>query len=495
MTLALLITAVGGAWAQTETLLTTITATAKEQASYSTANVATVSFSNTTEGYSVYNDNWGWWGYGFTATVTAAEGYTITKCVFYDNDGATATDSTDPFIVETEEQNKKPKVNGATFGAFTSAGIKMIEVYGYVTPTASTEPDIEVTTNAAEEGATFTEASFEMPTSDVDVDYELVRDMAQLMTTKVGDAADGADYRIRLRKKDTAWELADIELDELKELITVTDGIENVNLACFGQDAVCTLQIFAIDDNDQPTGDAISFANLEPGRYKAKAVAKADGDYIGETALSNVIVLFQGYEVKVPAKEMITYYKDENLYADQETSADAELYTVSDVSGTTVTLSDAITIVPAYTAMLVYNPTDVTKTFLLIPTEDDADAITPYAGFKGTNEDKAQGATGNGPWRMAANTKYYGCNGNDFVWIKNAGAVAAHRCWIEISTANAPSRLTIVFEKEEATGVNEVSEVNEVSDDSWYDLSGRKLDGEPTEKGVYIKDGKKVVVR
>ena len=136
MTLALLMTAVGGAWAQTETLLTTITATGTEQASYSTANVATVSFSNLPDNSSHYSDSWGWWGYGFTATVTAAEGYTITKCVFYDNDGASATDSTDPFIVETEEQNKKPKVNGATFGAFTSAGIKMIEVYGYVTPTA-----------------------------------------------------------------------------------------------------------------------------------------------------------------------------------------------------------------------------------------------------------------------------------------------------------------------------------------------------------------------
>lgn len=117
-----------------EPLLTTITATGTEQASYSTANVATVSFSNLPDNSSHYSDNWGWWGYGFTATVTAAEGYTITKCIFYDNDGASATDSTDPFIVETEEQNKKPKVNGATFGAFTSAGIKRIEVYGYVTP-------------------------------------------------------------------------------------------------------------------------------------------------------------------------------------------------------------------------------------------------------------------------------------------------------------------------------------------------------------------------
>ena len=164
MTLALLITAVGGAWAD-ETLLTTITATAKEQASYSTANVATVSFSYTEEGYSVYSDRWGWWGYGFTATVTAAEGYTITKCVFYDNDGATATDSTDPFIVETTEEDKTPQVNGATFGAFTSAGIKKIEVYGYVTPTASTEPAIEVTPVTGKTN----EWTFTMPAFDVEI--------------------------------------------------------------------------------------------------------------------------------------------------------------------------------------------------------------------------------------------------------------------------------------------------------------------------------------
>ena len=60
MTLALLITAVGGAWAQTETLLTTITATGTEQASYSTANMATVSFSTTAQGSSQYLANWGW---------------------------------------------------------------------------------------------------------------------------------------------------------------------------------------------------------------------------------------------------------------------------------------------------------------------------------------------------------------------------------------------------------------------------------------------------
>ena len=133
--LVLLAAVATGAWAQTETLLTTITATAKEQASYSTANVATVSFSYTAGGSSAYLANWGWWGYGWSATVNAAEGYTITKCIFYDDANRTATDSEAPFVVETTEEDKTPQVNGTPILAYTSKGIKKIEVYGYVTPT------------------------------------------------------------------------------------------------------------------------------------------------------------------------------------------------------------------------------------------------------------------------------------------------------------------------------------------------------------------------
>ena len=124
----------GMAVAQTETLLTTITATGTEQASYSTVNVATVSFSYTVGGSSAYLANWGWWGYGWSATVNAAEGYTITKCVFYDDQDRTATDSEAPFVVETTEENKTPQVNGTPILADTSKGIKKIEVYGYATP-------------------------------------------------------------------------------------------------------------------------------------------------------------------------------------------------------------------------------------------------------------------------------------------------------------------------------------------------------------------------
>ena len=139
--LALLLMAATGAMAQTETLLTTITATGKEQANYSTANVTTVSFSYTAGGSSAYLAAWGWWGYGWTATVTPAEGYTITKCIFYDDANRTATDSEAPFVVETTEEDKTPKVNGTPILAYTSKGITKIEVYGYAPFAVTTNSD------------------------------------------------------------------------------------------------------------------------------------------------------------------------------------------------------------------------------------------------------------------------------------------------------------------------------------------------------------------
>ena len=30
---------------------------------------------------------------------------------------------------------------------------------------------------------------------------------------------------------------------------------------------------------------------------------------------------------------------------------------------------------------------------------------------------------------------------------------------------------------------------------AWYSLDGRKLDGKPTKSGVYIREGKKVIVK
>ena len=484
MTLALLITAVGGAWAQTETLLTTITATGTEQASYSTANMATVSFSTTAQGSSQYLANWGWWGYGWIATVTAAEGYTITKCIFYDDANRTATDSEAPFVVETTEEDKTPRINGTPIdgGNMWSKGIKTIEVYGYVTPAAPTEPGVDVTTNAAEEGATFTEATFAMPAFDATAEYELVRDMGYKV------AFSGVPTRARLAKDgDGKFHFADgltfqlldnIDAANPKD-ITSAEGITfmvgEVEAVDFEGNTFYQLN----KETLVPLADFLADAHL--GNYAICAVAST-GEYDGSFT-SGRIELFQGYEVEVAAKEFITYYKDEPLYVEDEA---AELYTIESVNGDQAVLSDRSDAMPSNTPMLVYNKSNETKVILLIPCAEPDMAITVAPEFQGT----LTGTT------IAASTEgqtNYAFNGKAFVFVKNAIEVGPNKAWLSVNTGEPSARITLVFD--DATGVKEVKEVIEVKDNSFYDLNGRKLDKMPTKKGVYIMNGRKVVVK
>ena len=47
---------------------------------------------------------------------------------------------------------------------------------------------------------------------------------------------------------------------------------------------------------------------------------------------------------------------------------------------------------------------------------------------------------------------------------------------------------------EPATGISDVK-TDAAEKAKWYDLSGRPLNGKPTKAGVYVKNGKKVVIK
>ena len=487
MTLALLITAVGGAWAQTETLLTTITATGTEQASYSTANMATVSFSTTAQGSSQYLANWGWWGYGWIATVTAAEGYTITKCIFYDDANRTATDSEAPFVVETTEEDKTPRINGTPIdgGNMWSKGIKTIEVYGYVTPAAPTEPDVEVTTNAAEEGATFTEATFAMPAFDATAEYELVRDMGYKV------AFSGVPTRARLAKDGNGkFHFADGLTFQLLDNIDAANpkditSAEGITFMVGEVEAVVFEGNTFYQLNKQtlvPLADFLADAHL--GNYAICAVAST-GEYDGSFA-SGMITLFQGYEVTVPAGEYATYFKDEALYVENE---NVQLYTISSVTESEAVLSDAITVAPANTPLLVYNKSEQDKTFLLIPTTNDADEVIPAKEFKGSITSGELPAS-------SSTADYYALNGKAFVWVKYTIEIGANKCWLQISSQPAAARAMTrsIVGGNGTTGIDAIENVT-IDNEGWYDLQGRKLQAKPNRGGIYIHNGKKVVIR
>ena len=128
--LVLLMTAVSGAWAQEGTLLTTILSTG-DNASFKSGsktfdNKATVTFSGEVQNEDQF---FGWYSDPErTLTVTAAEGYTITRVKFYNDEGS-AFDEQAPFeaILGHIDWGYITKVNGTIIGR---CGVTKIEVYG-----------------------------------------------------------------------------------------------------------------------------------------------------------------------------------------------------------------------------------------------------------------------------------------------------------------------------------------------------------------------------
>ena len=328
------------------------------------------------------------------------------------------------------------------------------------------------------------QAEFDMPQYDVTVTYTLKRDLSVETQVTVQDEQQNTRFRVE-KKQGGGYQPYGKTSDEVKALFKVHDQIENEDLNATDD---YTVLIYPVDENGQILSgaeDGIPFENFTyaPGHFVVKA--QGQGNYVGQTLESNVFTLYEGYELTVAPGDYATYYRtDDALYVDDP---DAQLYTITAVSGQTAT-AEPISVAPAGTPVLVKNnSTDPEKTtVLLIPTTTDAD-VNFYAGFVGTLEATTIAASD-------AATDRYALNGQQFVWVKNPVSIAANKAWLEVPTGAAAGARAINIVFGEATGVSEVIEANGVTDDTFYDLNGRKV-AVPNKKGIYIQNGKKVVVK
>ena len=343
------------------------------------------------------------------------------------------------------------------------------------------------------------EATFTMPASDATVDYDIVRDLAT--STKVdliiGTGSDAvtatADTRLRIQKDNTYGYLPVSALS-----CNFVDQIEGNTILPTGFDDAKLTPLFYKQGEDD-TWNLVTDINtatklpnnLQPGQVYCITLKAADGSYYdGETLPSFTVTLFEGYEVKVPAGEYVTYFRDEPLYADPVSSADAKLYTISSVSTTdgTATLSDAIATAPSSTPLLVYNAGNTDATFLLIPADAEPNlTLTVAPEFIGTTEATTIPASTDG-------LNNYAFNGKKFIWVKSALAIGANKAWLAIPVTNNARTINLVFDDGSATGIDGVTRTDD-QDGDYYDLNGRKLDKKPTRKGVYIQNGRKVVIK
>ena len=338
------------------------------------------------------------------------------------------------------------------------------------------EPDIEVTTND-----TKTEATFDMPQYDVTATYTIKRDMTVDMTTKVGDGTDGVRFRIK-KNAQSKYELVEEGANQ-PEVMDEIDAQNPTEVPATGY----TLQLQKLTD-DGETWENVSDYSVGTFRY----VVTGQGDYDG-IVYTNTFELFEGYVVKIPANEYITFFQKEMLYVEDE---DVKIYTIVSVSDDEATATATeISVAKAEMPMLVKNNSAEDKNVLLIPTTDKSpDAVFVYNGFKGTLEATQIAASDD-------TQNNYAFNGMQFVWVKNAIDIDANKAWLEVPASNtAQARaLTIVFSSE-TTGVELAPAFTTEGEGEWYDLNGRKLGKKPTVKGVYIlrqadgKNTKKVAV-
>ena len=91
--------------------------------------------------------------------------------------------------------------------------------------------------------------------------------------------------------------------------------------------------------------------------------------------------------------------------------------------------------------------------------------------------------------------------GENKLYYPTMGAgIGAQRAYFKIGDGAQLARSLTSFsidfgEGDNATGIINVSAETRNNADGWYSLDGRKLDGQPTQNGIYINNGKKVVIK
>ena len=321
-----------------------------------------------------------------------------------------------------------------------------------------------------------TTASFDMPTSDVTIDYELVRDITQKVdvetridgtaTERIRIAKDGDGHYQFVTKQEWGWQFAAV--DKLENNKDLTNG-----------ELTYTFKMKEGNDYVAKNFDT----DLCPGTWRLEAEANADKPYDG-IAYGPDILLYDFKNISF-AKGYTTHYYSESLVLD-EVQTGLRFYAVTAVTAEKVTLTEIEgKAIPGGTPFIVYNETAEPITAVMGMLQ--ADDVTSAEQFKGTAEDK----------KMDAQSGCYILRNGDstptFRLVEGAGTLPAHRCYIDLGAVAGTRSLGFDF----GDGTTRIEELKNgrIEEGEYYDLQGRKHQGTPQRKGVYVKDGRKVIVR
>lgn len=162
-----------------------------------------------------------------------------------------------------------------------------------------------------------------------------------------------------------------------------------------------------------------------------------------------------------------------------------------DGDGTTVKKT-----VPAGVAVLLYSASKPEKVTLNLNTAT-SDSRT-FASNKLHGSDVAIQTTGGGEGDKYYKLTYNNSNKEKFGWFwgtADGGAFTspAHKAWL-VLPATVGARTFLSLPGEDVTGIATIENRQQNADNVWYDLNGRRINA-PTTKGIYVKDGRKFVIK
>ena len=266
------------------------------------------------------------------------------------------------------------------------------------------------------------------------------------------------------------------------------------------------------DGGEGITNYILSNGDNGVGFYYAKesgSSIKAGGAYLPlPTSLASVGTAGSTEEVSINKYGMVCYYSDQSLDFSGSDLQDVKAYTAYGYDKKGTILLTRVKKVPANTAVLLLAPAEAKK--YNVPT---ASLQQVYSNmFIGSLTGKTVQKEEDGMINYYVSV----VDGNvGFYLASESGTkISAKRGWLPV-----PKELTVFaaatrgissnglsinlsddvitmslngYGDDDATGINRVA--SEVGNDTWYNLKGQRIDT-PTRKGLYIKNGKKVIVK
>lgn len=241
-------------------------------------------------------------------------------------------------------------------------------------------------------------------------------------------------------------------------------------------------------DNDNDPNNGADLTSVNPITVYITGI----GDYDG-TSYTRVYNINRSFTINVTGN-YATYYATENL----NKPTNIRVFTISDgdvdfANQKKVTLTE-INYIPEGVPVLLYHDNNnyLNGTYSLSKKTTDLSAITCDTRFRG----------------VAVNTSYatlkpegvvdiYVMKGNRFYKVDGTlgGELQANRCYLaRLNSDPSPAPQFIGFAGE-TTEIEEIKGQMEDGRDVYYDLNGRRLMSKPTKKGIYIHNGKKVVIK